>query len=258
MSTTGAVELKSGEELAAVGRAGGAVREVLDAVRGAGKVGVTAGELAAPARAVMTEHAATSALVRGVSPRAKAFPATVAVSINEVIARGVPASRRIRRGDVVTVECAVRLRGWCASGATTWVAGGGAPEERDVVEHGWRALDDGIAAAVPGNSVGDVSQAVGVVVRGGGFGLVPTIGYGIGRDAVEPPVIEARARRGTGAPLRPGMLLVIGPRLTAGGGDECERGADGVSLMTGDGSVGVYVAHTVAVTEDGPRVLTGR
>lgn len=251
-----AVELKTSTELDALREAGRVVARTLRAVRAHAQVGVRLDELDEVARAVI-DAAGAAPVFLGYHPSwaPRPYPGAICTSVNDAVVHGIPDGTRLRDGDLVSVDCGARLHGWCGDAAVTFSVGTGA--DQDVLRAGQAALADGIAAARPGGRIGDIAHAIGVVGRGGGFGIPAELGgHGVGRDMHEAPFVPNEGPPGRGAPLRPGMVIAIEPILVAGGGDEVGTDADGWTVRTRDGGRAVHVEHTVAITEDGPRVLT--
>jgi methionyl aminopeptidase len=185
------------------------------------------------------------------------FPGPLCVSVNDAVVHGIPSSSRLVDGDLLSVDLAVHLDGWCADAAFTAPVGSSTAEDRSLVDTAWRALEAGIAMLVPGTRMGDVGHAIAAVARGAGYGLMADHGgHGVGRAMHEDPHVPNDARPARGLVFRPGLVLALEPMLIAGGGDAYRRDPDGWTLRTADGSRAAHVEHTVAVTEDGPRVLT--
>ena len=252
------VELKSPGEVAAMRVAGRAVATVLEAVRAAAGPGVSLRELDECARAVLTRVGARSTFL-GYRPSfaPSPFPAVICTSVNDVALHGIPTGYRLRDGDVLGIDCGAEVDGWAGDAALTVVVG--TPDPRDVrlVGSTRAALDAGIAAARPGARLGDVSAAIGRVGRAGGYGISTDFGgHGIGRRMHEDPSVPNDGRAGRGLRLRPGLVLAIEPWFMAGGLDGYRVDADGWTLRTADGSRAAHQEHTVAVTADGPWVLT--
>ncbi|MFK4149077.1 type I methionyl aminopeptidase [Streptomyces sp. NPDC004065] len=252
------VEIKTRTALDAMREAGRVVARTLAAVREAAGVGVSLRELDEAARAALTEAGARSPFL-GYRPSfaPTPFPAVICTSVNDAIVHGVPTDYRLRDGDLVSIDCGAELDGWTGDAAVTFTVGTPRPADLELIEATRRALDAGIAAAVPGNRVGDISHAVGAVAEAAGCGMPPDFGgHGIGRRMHEDPHVPNRGRPGRGFPLRPGLVLAIEPMLMAGGHDDYYAALDGWTLRTTDGSRAAHFEHTVAVTEEGPRVLT--
>ncbi|MEW2447995.1 type I methionyl aminopeptidase [Streptomyces parvulus] len=254
------VELKTDTSIDAMHTAGQVVARALTAARDAAAVGVSLLELDAVAHDVLKEAGAGSPFL-GYRPSfaPTPFPAVLCASVNDAIVHGIPDGYRLRDGDLVSLDCGATLGGWAGDSAISFVVG--TPREADVtlVETAERALAAGIAAAVVGNRIGDISHAIGTVCRAGGYGIMDDFGgHGIGRRMHEDPGVPNEGRPGRGMPLRHGMVLAIEPMLIAGGRDDYHAAADGWTLRTNDGSRAAHVEHTVAVTDGGPRILTAR
>ncbi|MFF9045306.1 type I methionyl aminopeptidase [Streptomyces parvulus] len=254
------VELKTDTSIDAMHMAGQVVARALTAARDAAAVGVSLLELDAVAHDVLKEAGAGSPFL-GYRPSfaPTPFPAVLCASVNDAIVHGIPDGYRLRDGDLVSLDCGATLGGWAGDSAISFVVG--TPREADVtlVETAERALAAGIAAAVVGNRIGDISHAIGTVCRAGGYGIMDDFGgHGIGRRMHEDPGVPNEGRPGRGMPLRHGMVLAIEPMLIAGGRDDYHAAADGWTLRTNDGSRAAHVEHTVAITDGGPRVLTAR
>ncbi|MGE7388610.1 type I methionyl aminopeptidase [Streptomyces sp. NPDC004126] len=252
------VQLKTDRSIDEMRAAGRVVAQALAAVRGAARVGVSLLELDAAARAVLREAGATSPFL-GYRPHFAPvpFPAVVCASVNDAIVHGIPDGYRLRDGDLVSIDCGAKLRGWCGDSAVSFTVGRPHPEDLRLVETAERALAAGIAAAVPGNRIGDIAHAIGTVCRSAGYGIPDGFGgHGIGRSMHEDPGVPNEGPPGRGMKLRPGMVIAIEPMLIAGGTDDYACDPDGWTLRTTDGSRAAHAEHTVAVTAGGPRILT--
>ncbi|MDI3417434.1 type I methionyl aminopeptidase [Streptomyces luteolus] len=252
------VELKTDASLDAMREAGRVVAQALTAVREAADVGVRLVDLDRVARGVLREAGADSPFL-GYRPSfaPTPFPATLCVSVNDAIVHGVPDGYRLRDGDLVSADFGARLDGWVGDSAVSFTVGRARPADTRLVETAFAALDAGIAAAVVGNRVGDIAHAIGTVCRRAGYGIPDGFGgHGIGRRMHEDPGVPNEGRPGRGMPLRHGMVLAIEPMLTGGGKDDYYADRDGWTLRTCDGSRAAHAEHTVAITSEGPRVLT--
>jgi methionyl aminopeptidase len=252
------VEIKTGAALEAMREAGRVVAHALAAVREVADVGVSLSELDEAARAVLEEAGARSPFL-GYRPSfaPTPFPAVICTSVNDAVVHGIPGDYRLRDGDLVSIDCGAELDGWTGDAAISFTTGTPRPADLELIDATQRALDAGIAAAVPGSRIGDISHAIGTVARTVRCGMpVDFGGHGIGRRMHEDPPVPNRGRPGRGFPLRPGLTLAIEPMLMAGGSDNYRTGTDGWTLLTTDGSRAAHIEHTVAVTEDGPRILT--
>ncbi|AXX30805.1 type I methionyl aminopeptidase [Actinosynnema pretiosum subsp. pretiosum] len=252
------IELKSAGELDAMRAAGLVVADALAAVREHAAVGVSLLELDEVAAQVLRDAGAGSSFL-GYHPAfaPTPYPAVVCASVNDTVVHGVPTGYRLREGDLLSVDCGAHVDGWHGDSATSFVVGHPSPADLALIDTARRALEDAIAAAVPGGRLGDISHAVGRVVRGAGYGMPREFGgHGIGRAMHEPPGVPNEGPSRRGVELRPGMVLAIEPMVHAGGLDALVTDDDGWSLRTADGSRAAHVEHSVAITEDGPRVLT--
>lgn len=237
---------------------GALVADLLARVRAAAAVGVTLLELDGVARDVIARAGAVSSFLGyqpwpGLVP----YPAVICSSVNDVALHGIPDGYALRDGDLVSVDCAVALDGWTADSAVSFVVGTPAPADTLLIQNAERALAAGIAALVDGGRLGDVSAAIGAVGRGAGYGVNTDFGgHGIGHEMHQEPSVpnDGKARRGP--KLRPGVVLAVEPWFTAGGSPDVTVDDDGWTLRSADGSRAAHVEHTVAVTPDGPRILT--
>jgi methionyl aminopeptidase len=178
-------------------------------------------------------------------------------SVNDAVVHGIPGRERLRSGDLLSVDLAVHLDGWCADAAFSMVVGRAEPEDVALVETTERALAAGVAAAVPGAKMGDVAHAIGTVARAAGYGLLADHGgHGVGRSMHESPSVPNEGRPGRGLTLRPGLVLALEPMLIVGGRDGYVHGRDGWTIRTADGSRAAHAEHTITISEDGTRVVT--
>ncbi|MFG2760001.1 type I methionyl aminopeptidase [Streptomyces wuyuanensis] len=252
------VEIKTDAALDAMREAGRVVARALAAVREAAGVGVSLRELDDAARTVLAEAGAGSPFL-GYRPSFApvAFPAVICTSVNDAVSHGIPTGYRLRDGDLVSIDCGARLDGWTGDAAITFTVGTPRPGDLGLIDATRQALDAGIAAARVGGRIGDISHAVGTVARRAGCGMPADFGgHGIGRRMHEDPHVPNRGRPGRGFPLRHGLVLAIEPMLMAGGKDAYRTDADGWTLRTTDGSRAAHIEHTVAITDQGPRILT--
>ncbi|MFC4030794.1 type I methionyl aminopeptidase [Streptomyces polygonati] len=252
------VEIKSDTALDAMREAGRVVARALGAVREAAAVGVRLRTLDEVARTVLAEAGARSPFL-GYRPSfaPTPFPAVICASVNDALVHGIPDEYKLRDGDLVSIDCGAELDGWTGDAAISFTVGTARPDDLRLIEATQRALDAGIAAATVGNRIGDISHAVGGVVREAACGMPADFGgHGIGRRMHEDPHVPNHGRPGRGFPLRPGLTLAIEPMLMAGGRDAYVTAPDGWTLRTSDGTRAAHIEHTIAVTQDGPRILT--
>jgi methionyl aminopeptidase len=252
------VELKTPVQIVAMRAAGRVVADALAAVRDHAAVGVRLDELDRVARDVLAKAGATSPFL-GYQPgfATTPFPAVICTSVNDVALHGHPDRYRLVDGDLLSIDCGATLRGWTGDAAISLVVGEAQAEDVRLIETAERALAAGIRAAVVGAKVGDISSAVGAIGRAGGYGINTDYGgHGIGRTMHEGPSVPNEGRPARGMRLKPGITIAIEPWFLAGGHDAYRVDSDGWSLRSTDGSRAAHVEHTIAVTEDGPLVLT--
>ncbi|HEX6679935.1 MAG TPA: type I methionyl aminopeptidase [Gaiellaceae bacterium] len=196
---------------------------------------------------------------RGGVPTSKGYrgyPATLCISPNAMIVHGIPTEYRADEGDVISVDLGVTLDGLIADSAYTFGVGEISGEAQRLLDVCQDALAAGIEQSQAGNYVSDIGHAVQTVVEGAGFSVVRSlVGHGVGRAYHEDPQIPNFGAPGRGPELLPGMTLAVEPMITAGGPDVVMH-ADEWSISSEDGSLSAHFEHTVAVTEEGPRVLT--
>ena len=187
---------------------------------------------------------------------ARAFPASTCISIDSEVVHGIPGERTIRDGSIVSVDVGAILDGWHGDGARTFVVGDVAPEVQDLVDATRLAMMAGIGAATAGARIGDISAAVEDVGTAAGYGIVrPFVGHGIGTEMHEEPQVPNYRTGSRGAELQPGICLAIEPMFTLGSGDVHVE-PDGWTITTSDGALAAHFEHTIAVTADGPQILT--
>ncbi len=257
------IELKTTDEIELMRHAGEITAAALSAVRSAAHVGVRLDELDAVAAGVIAD-AGAEALFLGYRPRTapSPYPGVACISVNDAVVHGIPGRYSLEPGDLVSVDCGARYRGWSGDAAVSFIVGEH-PDPRvtrsdqALIATTQAALDAGIAAARPGARLGDVAHAIGEVGRAAGYGLMEGHGgHGIGREMHEDPHVPNEGRPGRGLRLRPGLVLALEPMLITGGTDAYDEDPDGWTLRTADGTRAAHIEHTVAVTEHGPEVLT--
>jgi methionyl aminopeptidase len=252
------IELRTPGELDAMRAAGAVVADMLAAVRAAAAPGVRLSQLDQIARDVLAEAGATSPFL-GYQPldTTPPFPGVVCLSVNDVALHGIPTTEPLADGDLLSVDAGATLDGWVGDSATTFSVGAVREADARLVATAETALEAGIAAAVVGGRVGDISAAIAAVGRAGDCGInTDQGGHGVGRQMHEAPHVPNEGRAGRGVPLRAGLVIAIEPWFMAGGDDRYRVDADGWTLRSADGSRAAHVEHTVAVTDEGPRILT--
>ena len=248
------VTLKSGKEIEIMARAGAIVAATLDLVRKQVKPGISTEALDAAAERFIRSHPGATPSFKGLY----GFPKSLCISINEEIVHGIPSPKRIlREGSIVSVDVGVHLEGFHADAATTVPVGEIAPEAARLLAVTQDALRAGIAQARVGNHVGDIGHAVQTVAEAAGFGVVrELVGHGVGQRMHEDPQVPNHGQPHRGVRLQPGMTIAIEPMITLG--DYATKMLnDKWTVVTADGSLAAHFEHTVAVTQGGPRILTG-
>jgi methionyl aminopeptidase len=252
------VELKTPGEIQAMRAAGRVVAQILAAVRAEAKAGTRLAELDEAARSVLADAAATSPFL-GYRPSFAPvpFPAAICTSVNDAALHGIPGRYRLTDGDLLSVDCGAVLDGWAADAAISFTIGPPRPADARLIATTEAALKAGIAAAEPGARIGDISAAIGAAGRAGGYGICTDFGgHGVGRAMHEDPHIPNEGAPGRGRKLAPGLVIAIEPWFLAGGRDRYHIDDDGWTIRSGDGSRAAHAEHTVAVTGDGPLILT--
>ncbi len=186
----------------------------------------------------------------------RGYPASVCVSVNDEVVHGIPGKKILKDGDIIGVDIGVKAGGFYADAAQTLPVGGIPGEASRLLRVTREALYLGIEKARAGNRLGDVSYAIQAHVESAGFSVVRSlVGHGIGRSMHEDPQVPNYGSPGQGALLKPGMVLAIEPMVNAGG-HEVEVLEDKWTVVTADGSLSAHFEHSVAVTENGPMILT--
>jgi methionyl aminopeptidase len=253
------IELRTPAEIDEMRAAGAFVASVLEATRDASAVGVNLLELDALAHDMIRSAGAESCYIDyhpsfGASP----FGKVLCTSVNDAALHGLPHDYTLRDGDLLSLDFAANVNGWVADSAITIAVGTGRDEDLQLIETTERALEAGIAQAVVGNRMGDVSHAIGDVAHAAGLEVnLDFGGHSVGRTMHGDLHVPNDGRRKRGFPLKPGLVFAIEPWFMLGT-DEIYTDADGWTLRSADGSRAAHVEHTVAITPDGPLVLTAR
>ena len=249
----GGIHLKSTAEIEAIADGGHIIAALLDEIEPRVVPGVTTAALDQFVDAYVRSHDGAVPAFKGLY----GFPGSACISVNAEVVHGIPAKRTLRSGDIVSIDVGVRRRGWCADSAFTFPVGEIGADAAHIMDVTRDALRLAVAAAMPGNNVGDIGAAVVKRVRGTGLAIIPDlVGHGVGREIHEEPQVSNVGRPGRGAPLQPGMVLAIEPMLAAGT-DQIITLPDQWTVSTADGRLSAHFEHTVAVTAAGPAILTG-
>jgi methionyl aminopeptidase len=252
------VEIKTPGEIEAIHAAGKVVAQVLATVRAQAAAGTRLADLDETARSVLAASGATSPFL-GYRPTFAPipFPAVICTSVNDAALHGIPGRYRLADGDLLSVDCGAVLDGWAADAAISFTIGPPRPADERLIGTTSAALRAGIAAAVPGARIGDISAAIGAAGRAAGYGISTDFGgHGVGRQMHEDPHIPNEGTAGRGRKLQPGLVIAIEPWFLAGGSDDYRVDRDGWTIRTADGSRAAHIEHTIAVTGEGPLVLT--
>lgn len=227
---------------------------VLDTLRSMIKPGIATEDLDMVAEEIIRRHGGIPAFKNYPGPYP--YPATITVSINEELVHGIPGKRKLREGDIVSIDCGTILEGFVADSAFTVGVGEISPEAQKLLEVTEQALYTGIEKLRPGNRVGDVSAAIQEFVEGHGY-HVPReyTGHGVGRQMHEGPLVPNFGVRGRGLILRPGITVALEPMVLAGT-HKTQVLPDEWTVISADRSLTAHFEHTVAVTEGEPLILT--
>lgn len=247
------ISLKTKHELELMARAGRLLASVVDGLLAACGAGVTTAELDRVADELIRKGGARPGFLGY-----NGFPKSICVSVNDEVVHGIPGPRRIEEGDIVSLDLGLVLDGFWADTGITVPVGRVTAEAQRLIDVTRKSLEIGVGAAQPGGRLGDISSAIQGYVESNGFSVVRQfVGHGIGRQMHEEPQVPNFGRPSTGPPLRPGMTLAIEPMVNAGSREVYIKD-DEWTVCTVDSSLSAYFEHTVAITGDGPIVLTAR
>ena len=245
------IQLKRPEQIERIRDAGKIVAETLALLAGEVRPGVTTAELDAIAERNIRRHGAVPSF-----KRYRGFPASICISVNEEVVHGIPGPRVLHEGDIVSIDTGARFRGFHGDACVTLPVGRISPEAERLLAVCRASLDIGVAEALAGNHLTDISHAIQAYVEGAGFSVVRDLyGHGIGRALHEEPMLPHYGPPGHGVVLRPGLVLTIEPMIAAGS-PQTRTLADEWTVVTRDGSLAAQFEHTVAITENGPEILT--
>ncbi len=253
------LELKTPHEIEAMHTTGAFIADLLDDLHSRAAVGVNLLDLEYRARQLIEDRGAVScywdyAPSFGRGP----FRNVICLSVNDAVLHGLPHDYVLRDGDLLSMDIAVSIDGWVADSARSLIVGTPRPADQRIVEATERALEAGIAAALPGGRLGDISAAIGAVADKYGYPVnVEFGGHGLGRTMHEDPHVSNRGRAGRGLVLRPGLTLALEPWF-AQGTSKIVYDRDGWTIRSADGSRTAHSEHTIAVTDGSPLVLTRR
>jgi methionyl aminopeptidase len=247
------IQLKSTREIDVMSEGGKILGATVQMLRKTVRAGMSTMELDAIAEEFIRSHPGATPAFKGLY----GFPGTLCTSINQEIVHGIPSRKRVLRdGDVISIDVGVGFRGYFTDSATTVPVGGIDEETRRLLEVTERSLAAGIAAAVPGNHLGDIGAAVQQVVEAAGFSVVrDLVGHGIGVEFHEEPQVPNYGKPKRLMKLAPGLTIAIEPMVSVGT-PKTRTMPDRWTVVTADGSRAAHFEHTIAITDGGPRILT--
>lgn len=250
-SYTGGITIKSPQELEMMRQAGAIVGSVLDLLKRSVEPGINTKDLDQIAYREITRHGATPTF-KGY----RGFPSSICTSINEQIVHGIPSKRVLKEGDIIKLDVGATLGGLIGDAAISLAVGEVDQEAVDLMDATRQSLEEGIKASLPGNRIGDLGAAIQEFGESRGYGVVREfVGHGVGRFLHEDPQVPNYGQAGMGPLLRPGMCIAIEPMLNLG--DWRTRILDDQwTVVTADGKLSAHFEHTIAITEDGPEILT--
>jgi len=245
------IQLKTPDEIDRMAAAGRILARCHEILRSKARPGVTTADLDAAAERFIRSQGAEPAF-KGY----RGFPGSICASPNSMVVHGIPGSYELKRGDILSIDIGVVLDGWVADAAITHPIGNVTPIAGRLLATTRGALFDAVEQCRAGNRLGDVSHAVQTRVEGDGFAVIRSlVGHGIGRDMHEDPQIPNFGDPGTGPELEEGMVLAIEPMVNVGT-HHVRMGQDNWAVYSQDGSLAAHFEHTVAITAEGPRILT--
>lgn len=250
------VNLKSAKELEIMREAGRLNALALQAVKDAIAPGVTTGELNEIVESLQKQHGVYSPFKNYDPGNGLPFPGSICTSINEELVHGIPGNRKLREGDIISVDCGTVYQGYVGDSAFTVGVGDISKQAQHLIDTTKQALEIAISMMVVGNRSGDVGAAVEEYVESQGFYCTHTYtGHGVGREMHEAPMLPNYGKRGTGFLLREGMTIAIEPMVLVGGRNTRVL-RDRWTVVSTNGELTAHQEHTIAVTKDGPLVLT--
>jgi methionyl aminopeptidase len=258
-----AILLKSPDQIAKLREAGRLVAETYEELRPHVQPGVSTGELDRIAEQFIRAHGAMP-IYKGygaLTNRGKlirpAFPATICVAINDVICHGIPSNHQLlQEGDIIGIDIGVIYRGWVGDSCVTFAVGQPDAKTEKLLHATQHSLELGITTAQPGAHIGDIGAVIQTYAEGEGYGVVREYGgHGVGRSLHEDPFVAHIGKIGAGPEIRPGMVFTIEPMLNEGAA-ETQLTEDGWTVSTADGARSAQFEHTIAITDNGPEILT--
>ena len=246
------VVLKTTKELSLLKEAGAISAGALKAAGEAVRPGVSTWEIDRVAHDYIIRHGATPAFLNY-----NGFPASACISVNDEIIHGIPSKKRIlHEGDIVSIDLGAKIHGYVGDNAATYAVGRISPEAQRLIDATRESLYEGIAQAVAGGRLGDIGHAVQQYCEARGYGVVREYtGHGVGAELHEDPSVPNYGTPGRGIRLMPGMVIAIEPMINEGTA-AIRQLPDGWTVKTRDGKLSAHFEHTIAITADGPKILT--
>lgn len=245
--------VKSPQEIALMREGGGILAEIMEKLKGEVRAGISTRELDSLAKNLI--------FIYGAEPAFKdyqGFPAYLCTSINEEIVHGIPSERKLKEGDIISLDLGIFYKGFFVDMAVTLPVGEISPEAQRLIKITKKALKRAIKKVKPGNTLGDIGNAIQRYVEGQGFSVIKELcGHGIGRELHEEPQILNFGKRHRGLKLKEGMTFCIEPMVAKGKG-EVEKMENGYTYKTKDNSLSSHFEHTIAVEKEGCEILTKR
>jgi methionyl aminopeptidase len=247
------VQLKSNREIEVMAEGGRILADTVEMLRGKVAPGLSTMDLDSMAEDFIRSHAGATPAFKGLY----GFPGSICTSINNEIVHGIPSPKRVlKEGDIISIDAGVSYKGFFTDSATTVPVGEIDETSRRLLDVTRRALEAGIAAAEANKHVGDIGAAIHSVVKEAGFSIArDLVGHGVGTAMHEDPQVPNQGKPGRLTKLTPGLTIAIEPMVNVGGGGTRTL-SDRWTIVTSDGSRSAHFEHTVAITENGPRVLT--
>ena len=246
------ISIKSNREIELLREAGRIVHETREYLKPFIKEGITPKELDRLAEEFILSHDATPSF-KGLND----FPCATCISINQEVVHGIPGKRKLRNGDIVSIDIGACYHGYHGDSAWTFAVGEISPKKRELMEHTKESLFKGLEQIKPGNRIGDISNAIEKHAKKYNLGVIrELVGHGVGTKVHEEPDVPNYGEAGRGPVLKEGMVLAIEPMLTLGRRDICILDDDW-TIETVDNSPAAHYEHTVVVTKDGYEILTG-
>ena len=246
------ISIKSAREIELLRIAGNIVHETREYLKPYIKEGITTKELDTLAEDFIRSKGATPSF-KGLND----FPASICTSINQEVVHGIPSKRKLRNGDIISVDIGACYKGYHGDSAWTFAVGEISPKKKELMEHTKESLFKGLEMIKPGNRIGDIGHAIEEHAKKYNLGVVrELVGHGVGTSVHEEPDVPNYGKAGTGPMLKEGMVLAIEPMLTLGRRDICILDDDW-TIETIDNSPAAHYEHTVVVTKDGYEILTG-